>query len=108
MRWLLTIWAFYLLALASLPCSDAGNQCKDDGPKVETVQSHSHEKDKDDNCAPFCYCSCCSVSLTTFDFKLVEVEQPKVTFAEKKIALRDYQLVSKYHGNIWNPPKLTV
>lgn len=108
MKWLLTIWAVYLLALASLPCSDASNQCKDNGPKVETVKAHSHEKDKDDNCAPFCYCSCCSVSFASFDFKLLEVTQPKVAFAEKKITLRNHQLVSNYYGNIWNPPKLTV
>ncbi|WP_113663115.1 DUF6660 family protein [Pedobacter nanyangensis] len=108
MKWLLFIWAFYLLGLASLPCSDVGNQCKDDGPKMETVKAHNHEKDKDDKCAPFCYCSCCSVSLASFDFKLIEIAQPKAIFAEKNLALHHHQLVSNYYGNIWNPPKLTA
>ncbi len=108
MKWFLTIWTFYLMVLAALPCSDASNQCEDTVPKIETAQAHEHNQDSDDNCSPFCYCSCCSVSIGSFNFKSFEIKQPKVAFSTKKITIRDYNLISRYQGNIWNPPKFTV
>lgn len=108
MRWILTIWTFYLMVLTSLPCSDAKNQCEDTVPKIETAQSHDHNKDSHDSCSPFCYCSCCSVSIVSYDFKPFEIRQPKVAFLSEKITLRDCSLISYYYGNIWQPPKLTV
>lgn len=108
MRWIITIWTFYLMVLSSLPCSDASNQCEDTVPKIETAQAHEHNQDSDDNCSPFCYCSCCSVSIGSFNFKPFEIKQPKVAFSTKKFTIRDYNLISRYQGNIWNPPKFTV
>lgn len=108
MKWFLTIWTFYLMVLAALPCSDASNQCEDTVPKIETAQAHEHNQDSDDNCSPFCYCSCCSVSIGSFNFKPFEIKQPKVAFSTKKFTIRDYNLISRYQGNIWKPPKFTV
>jgi hypothetical protein len=96
------------MALSSLPCSDASNQCNDTVPIIKTAQSHNHNQDKDDNCSPFCTCNCCSVSFASYDFKPFEIKQPKVAFITTKITLRDYPLISNYYGTIWHPPKFTV
>lgn len=108
MRSILAIWTFYLMVLALLPCSDAKNQCYDDAAAVITTQTHDHDKDSDDGCSPSCYCNCCSASITSFDFKMPELKQPKLQFAAQTITLRDCSFISRYDGNIWNPPKFTV
>jgi hypothetical protein len=108
MRWIITLWTFYLMALSSLSCSDAQNQCEGDGPTIEIVQSHDHDQDSDDKCSPFCYCNCCSVSIGSFEFKNFEIKQPKAAFITKKITARNYTLISRNAGNIWNPPKFTA
>lgn len=107
MKWILTIWTFYLMVLTSLPCSDASNQCEDT-PKIETAQSHDHNQDSDDACSPLCYCSCCSVTIATYHFQAFEIRKPKVAVITKKIIFRDYTLTSNYYGSIWHPPKFTV
>ena len=109
MRYILTIWTFYLMVLALLPCSDASNQCNDDtAAVVNTQQRHDHDKDNDDGCSPSCYCNCCSASITSFDFKVPEVKEPKLVFATPAITLRDCRFISRYDGNIWNPPRFTT
>lgn len=108
MRWIITIWTFYLMVLFSLPCSDASNLCEDTAPKIETAQTHDHNQDSNDKCSPFCYCNCCSISIATYHFKTFEIERPRPAFIDKKITLRDFTLISFYSGSIWHPPKFTV
>jgi ferredoxin len=95
------------MVLALLPCSDAANQCYD-VPETVSAPAHDHDKDSDDGCSPSCYCNCCSVSITSFDFKMPELKQPKMLFAAQTIRLKDCSFISRYDGNIWNPPKFTV
>ncbi|WP_293302335.1 DUF6660 family protein [Pedobacter sp. UBA4863] len=108
MRCLLIIWIAYMLALTSLYCSDVANSCNDGLSKIEVLQTHDHNQDNDDTCSPFCYCSCCSVITTTFDFISFQIKKPKVAFFNKKLLLGDFDVVSNYYGNIWNPPKILV
>jgi hypothetical protein len=108
MRLLLIIWSIYLTSLAATPCGDAKGRCEDSAIKTEITQSHYHKQESKDSCTPFCFCSCCSISMASFDFKLYEIKQPIEVPTPQKTALHDHFLISNYHGNIWQPPKVAV
>lgn len=108
MKWILTIWAFYLLALSSLPCSDVSNECNDTNVSFTTAQAHEHSQDTDDQCSPFCYCNCCRVNVASFQFASLDFKPVRTPFDVKKIVIREFNFVSNYFGNIWQPPKLSA
>ncbi|WP_264551131.1 DUF6660 family protein [Flavobacterium sp. N2038] len=104
MKWISTILLVYILALLVVPCSDVYNSCTDTNSKIQEA-SHSHSQDNDDHCTPFCQCSCCSVSVVKFQFKLPDFNLPQQTYTVKNSVIRDCQVISRYSGSIWQPPK---
>lgn len=98
----------YFVMLSAFPCSDANNRCESGSAQKEIAQNHKHDQDTDDSCSPFCYCNCCNISVAYYNFKSLAINHPKVAFVAKKIALRNFTLISNYYGSIWHPPKVTV
>ncbi len=108
MRFFVFILSIYFLALSVMSCTDACGMNTNNTSKAEFTKAHNQEKDYNDNCSPFCNCSCCRVNITSYSFKPFEIKQPKPTFIDKIITLRDFTLISFYSGSIWHPPKFTV
>lgn len=107
-KWLITMLTMYLMVLLSIPCSDTSDKCDDNITNHELIKNHEHNTNKDDNCSLFCYCNCCNISITNFYFKTIEIKNTKTTFLNRKIFFTNYNTVSSYYGNIWNPPKITI
>lgn len=108
MKWISKILLVYIVALLAVPCSDVYNSCAVTSNSQFQEASHSHNEDSDDHCTPFCQCACCSVSVVKVQFKLPDFNIPPQIFTAKKVAIRDCQFISRYSGNIWEPPKFTV
>ncbi len=104
MKWKTTILLIYILGLLLVPCSDVYNNCADSISYQKEV-SHNHNDDQDDHCTPFCQCSCCSVSVVKFNFKMPEFNFQQPIIILKKIVIKDCQIISRYSGSIWEPPK---
>lgn len=108
MKFFTLIFSIYLLAISMLPCGDANNECNTTAPQTETTQNHSHKTDHNDVCSPFCICSCCS-TVANFSIPESRVIEEKTVFAEiQKFPIRDFNFVSNYYGNIWQPPKINA
>ncbi|WP_425312224.1 DUF6660 family protein [Pedobacter antarcticus] len=109
MKFFLFIFSIYFLALSVMPCTDACGMNTNNTFKKDFIQrGNNHQSDNSSSCSPFCNCSCCRVNITSYSFKPFEIKQPKPTFIDKIIALRDFTLISFYSGSIWHPPKFTV
>mgnify|MGYP005753841777 CR=1 FL=1 len=60
MKYLTVIWAFVMLAMACLPCTDEGTALAQS--EVTTVQANDLHQDGaqgEDLCSPLCECNCC-------------------------------------------------
>ncbi|WP_126974316.1 DUF6660 family protein [Gynurincola endophyticus] len=110
MKWLVTIFSFYLVALLIAPCSDAENNCDNLAgiPLSGQLKDHAHNQDKDDLCSPFCNCVCCSVNVRSIDFTITRIHTPVLPFIALNDILSDSALVSNYYGNIWQPPRFNA
>ncbi|WKN45403.1 DUF6660 family protein [Tunicatimonas pelagia] len=69
MRVFSLVWSFYVLLLASVPCSDEPvSDVATDQTVVAASQSdaHPHGHDSEDFCTPFCQCHCCHSHVVFF------------------------------------------
>jgi hypothetical protein len=102
------VFAFYLLALSLLPCSDvhdAGNVAQ---TQAVLLQPHEHETDQKDLCSPFCACNCCSTTIAVhFDAPKVTVNKIFITESPKTV-FQNFCFCAGFYGNIWQPPKTAV
>jgi hypothetical protein len=108
MKWFTAIWAFYLMVLSIVPCSDAHNLCNTTQATMAAEQTHRHDQDKDDICTPFCHCSCCSVSIAILTPGFPGENRHAATYVDNKIFIHDFSFLSGYYGNIWQPPKINA
>lgn len=107
MKFFVYIFSLYILALSVVPCSDT--YYGHNGDRAVAAYSQSHGKvDKNDTCTPFCTCSCCCTSVNP------EIEPIQICFEKippvsvVKFSLRNINVFSNYHGNIWQPPKMNA
>lgn len=108
MKFFTIIFSIYLVAISFLPCGDAYNDCNNSKPQTETTQDHSHKNDHNDICSPFCTCACCSTTVN-FAFQPLKIKEAKLIFAEtQKFPIWDFNFVSNFYGNIWQPPKINA
>lgn len=106
MKWVITIWSFYLVVLSFVPCSDDMVHRLESVTTSQITPAHTHDEGVDDHCTPFCNCGCCSAGITLFVFDATEFTPRSLHFSLKKVAFRNRNLVSNYEGNIWQPPQL--
>ncbi len=95
------VFAFYMLAMALIPCADV---C-DDGHEVTTSinSAQEHHEEHSDLCSPFCSCSCCASQITFAHFQSLEIIKNSVV--RSFITLNQVFHHSIYFS-IWQPPKL--
>lgn len=108
MRPFVIIFAFYILALSIMPCSDVHNDCVKTENQITQNENHNHKSDHNDFCSPFCTCNCCQ-TVMTIDFTNTTFKV-KHLFAESdvKVAISNFSFVSSFFGTIWQPPKIIV
>lgn len=105
MKFVVLLCSIYLLGISLFPCNDSA--AKDITlTSVQQLTANSSQHAVQDECSPFCTCACCNVSFSLHHLLAgVEAPRPAVLSAEK-IRLRDFNFVSGYSGNIWQPPKI--
>lgn len=115
MKWMIVIWAIFVLALNLVPCSDAYNSCNVDLPAEHTAHhddkaaAHEHSADHDDTCSPFCTCACCGISFTDLSFKVNSaIANDNLEYFERKFVVCDIAFRSSFFGNIWQPPRVSA
>jgi hypothetical protein len=106
-KWLNIILSIYLVALASMPCTDTDVN----SAAYETIahksghEGHSHEKDND-SCSPFCACNCCGVQILSY-FPTISYDFPLISSVIKtKEPFYKPVLASDFCGSIWQPPQI--
>ncbi len=108
MKLLTTIFAFYILALSTIPCCVFDN-CPED--QIETTYLTSeHESGDDDGCgtcSPFFNCGSCTVGFAN-TVKLIEISKEPL---HNRISIKHISFNQSLHsspfGAIWQPPKLS-
>lgn len=107
------IFAFYMLALALVPCGDGGGGIVELGKHFFDI-SHQEQADHerhsdncgDDSCAPFCICSCCSSALSGPVKLPMLVKSP--TPIQASVPSFTIQIIpSSFNHSIWQPPKFS-
>lgn len=94
-----------VLALAMIPCSDAGNKCFNRENSV-TEKTHSHGNDQDDLCSPFCICQCCGVTTQMEPFAAPDILSPSIYIHTEPATIYTITFISGFYQNIWQPPKI--
>jgi hypothetical protein len=109
LKLLTTIFAFYILALSTIPCCVFDN-CPED--KTELAQKDIEHKTGDEDgrgiCSPFFNCGSCAVGFTN-TVKYFELPtQPTLVSIPKKYVHFTQTLQTNSLSTIWQPPKNNV
>lgn len=111
MKTLLTLLAFYMLALQMMPCADMfGRELLGYSQNaVASVDSNTHDEAGDnDLCPPFCLCNCCGmisgILLHRNAFNLKKAR----SFAVELTTYYKPNFTPGYAGDIWQPPKFNA
>jgi len=108
MRIFTYIFAFYLMALAMIPCHDIYNECNDKD-QSEVTADHDHQTDENDFCSPFCTCSCCNTAISDLiSFNGVNTSIAPILNETSTVSIYDFSYISSFDGKIWQPPKSTI
>ena len=108
---LTTIFAFYFVLLAAMPCADRASANNEHIIAIETIdahhthESHTHELDL---CSPFCVCNCCGVHIMSLKTVVLYESQPMVAFSTTSISTYKAEFFSKFSNSIWQPPQLNA
>ncbi len=105
MRWLTYILPFYILVLATLPCTD---QLATPIQSNLTQLEHGppgHDHSEDDTCTPLCGCACCGAHISEVAFFWYESPEQPLVYQVAKSFFRKDSPVSDYKGSIWQPPR---
>ena len=104
-KFLTLLFAFYILLLPCIPCSDK-EECIND-LETQITQSSSHQQHQQENeaCTPFCSCACCGQTIVSnFNNKLT-IAKPLVQ-QKGQTHYNNISIPDHFFGNIWQPPKL--
>ena len=96
MKLVTLIFAFLILALSSVPCSDTVNETDN------TVQTENHSDHSDDGCTPFCTCACCGIAIP-FEVLIFENENLNVTIISHTFKYKT-EFTQGFITSIWHPP----
>jgi len=92
------IFAFLILVLSSVPCSDEVGE-------IAQTENHSDHDHEEDNCPPFCICACCGVnfSLQTDKFEMLTI----VEVAASNNFYHNNVYTKGYVNAVWQPPSIS-
>ena len=104
MRFFITIFSMYIMALAMMPCTDAVT-CENE--KSATASSHhDHGDDEKDSCSPFCVCACCGVAGVLFSSPKLFFTKSKKVHTPALVSTYNSEFLSTYYYTFWQPPKI--
>ncbi|SDK15875.1 DUF6660 family protein [Flavobacterium noncentrifugens] len=106
MKYLCTILALVIIALSGMPCTD-GQLTDYKSSNIATTEFSSHNDQHKDQCSPFCVCNCCR----TIPFLVIDTKVPEKALASAMIIKKQPSytsvFISRFHGSIWQPPKIS-
>jgi len=109
LKLLTTIFAFYILALSTIPCCVFDN-CPED--QIETTYlTTEHESSDDDGCgtcSPFFNCGSCTVGFTNYVTYTSLPKQQIFASDSKKYSYYKQTFNTNFSSTIWQPPKNNV
>ena len=89
-----------------MPCADRNEHNMNiNKTSVSQTTSNTSGEEQDEACSPFCICACCGQQ-AAFNMFSTSIKHTRAV-AEKRIPLRNQNILSNYYGNIWQPPKLS-
>ena len=112
MRWLIVIFAGYLLSLAAVPCGDNGMvMLASDAPALlhEINPDHEHQvPEHQDHCTLFCVCACCSAVVGTPPAPVdLYVDNSSLPPTGKTVPFFNRHWSPSLSGNAtWQPPRV--
>ena len=113
MKAAISIFAFYLLALSLVPCSDGGMDIVEIVSSVfgiDHLSSSDHEQHSndcgDDTCSTFCICNCCSIALDILEALPFRLKTPPPTPNTTPSFVAHF-IPNPSPDAIWHPPRLS-
>ena len=108
MKSLVFILAVYLLALSIMSCVDSYNKNSNYTSTKGVVLKGDKQTDQNEICSPFCTCHCCNIpSYSTVENFAIKVNKPTINLLHGYY-IQNFSISSNFHGNVWQPPRVTV
>ena len=104
-RYFITIFSMYIMALTIMPCTDSVT-CKNDSPASTSSNQHDHREDEADSCSPFCVCACCGVAGLLFPSPKLFFIKSKKANTPTQASTYNSEFISTYYYTFWQPPKI--
>lgn len=105
MKVLLTLLAFYMMALQMMPCADMlpkdPRALSDRQSELTASGDHNHA-DTADFCSPFCICNCCG-TISGALWNVVEVSSDMALSIPALSFAYTFPYVPDCFGDIWQP-----
>ena len=106
MKFFCSIFSFYVLMLAVVPCADAEEiNTAFEQSTVQHSQQNSQGHNEENNCSPLCTCACCGCSgfnIPVF-YCIKKISEFKT---EKSFPVYSTSFASDFISSIWQPPKI--
>ncbi|MBW7855551.1 MAG: hypothetical protein OZ913_00705 [Ignavibacteriaceae bacterium] len=106
MKFLISIFCFYFLALTALPCVD-NNECgySDRTQSTPVSSDYVNHEQEAEHCSPFCVCVCCG---QTWGFTQLQIDLGSYhPIPTGKISLKSISYLLEIPFSIWQPPKIS-
>lgn len=101
-----------MMAVLILPCADAfeTNDFQQHKHSEHLTEKETQDQNKEtDFCSPFCLCHCCGVvSGVVLQKHVFSLEKVKIFDLTKPEIFYNPIFISRYLGEIWQPPKKNI
>ncbi|WP_262245836.1 DUF6660 family protein [Parapedobacter soli] len=106
-----SILALFMMALFLMPCADIyeKNVFNNQEHSTEITHQDTHDHTESDLCTPFCLCGCCGiVSGVVLQWNIFNIGKIKSFDLSKPKVYYKSIFISRYLGEIWQPPKINA
>lgn len=103
MKFIIGLFALYLLTLAMVPCTDTHSKSVPEDELSWHVSDQDQHNHGDETCSPFCTCQCCSVHVT-----FSELPSPLVFRVAMEDVVHPQAIGTPLQAEVpfWQPPKV--
>lgn len=105
-----SILALFMMALFLMPCADMYEKDVFNNQEYSTEITHqdTHDHTESDLCTPFCLCGCCGmVSGVVLQWNVYSLVKKTFDLSKPKVYYKSI-FISRYLGEIWQPPKINA
>jgi hypothetical protein len=106
-KWLMLLFAAYLLLLPCVPCSDTDECGEETAAAMVGLVDHNDHPHPEDACNPFCNCACCGQIGYSFGTVIKEMPFLRWENGPRPDYYTNAALPTDYWGNIWQPPRFS-